>query len=674
MEIKAKHAQTNNDNMGNYEKYSMSIYHFNLQYMAGSRSAYFKLVKASLQPFLKFFNEFPHWKASLELQGHMIGFLGRHFPEDLSLLQKLNSRGQIELVNVHYSDQIYLAYPYRDMQESCKLNTEIFTKYGLKRSGVFFAQENFFGEGAEKFMYENNYHIALLNQHFYNLHHNEHPFAPYYTYKRVDALIKGSHGFIAPDGSENINVNQVFSYWDDGELAFARGNNYMPGYGPSPEAYQNHIWKYKKLQKKGYQMVSVEDYINRMKELKLTPYKLGPVTDGSWNMPYYGGVYLWMGTYRLPWERDGDIRSLTYQVRNILLSTESTITWCKEHGLKIAAEIYIDLKMAWKHLLLAEVSDSTGQTPVLVEVHYSEKESADCQRYCKKIIQRLAEECKAQTITNFPLNKYIDTKTATISDSNPIYEGKQCCSNFNKPPNDNYKLNTINQQSKTVNADFQPIPISKVSELIGGKINLIRVRKNSVKFSAYMSPLPGEIKEGSHVVLDINWKSLPTYFVNRVMAFFRTDKYKTFTPLYDRNIGNYAGLIFPLHGEQLIYCPALMEDDPKIYNFNEFDSKRFWLPLPNGLIGLGNDVYLIKHNAYGNTHIATTVNLDKQFINGGSTGKTVSLMTLNAPHTKFKWRFSIFKGSIKDAAVLANKINVNPVVQISLEKPCDKRR
>ena len=126
------------------EKYALSIYHFNLQYKAGDKNSYFHLHRSSMKPFLRFFDRHPNWAVSLELQGHYLKFIERYFPDDLALFRKLNQRDQLELVSVHYSDQIYLAYPLRDLQESININKEIFKDLGLTQSGVWFGQEIFF--------------------------------------------------------------------------------------------------------------------------------------------------------------------------------------------------------------------------------------------------------------------------------------------------------------------------------------------------------------------------------------------------------------------------------------------------------------------------------------------------------------------------------------------------
>jgi len=659
--------------MNKIEKYSLSIYHFNLQYKAGDKKSYFKLIEASFQPFLKFFLENSNWKVDLELQGHFIAFLARHFPDDLENLIKLNERNQIEIVNVHYSDQIYLAYPYLDMQMSFKFCEEIFKRYNLKRSSVFFAQENFFGEGAEKYMVDHGYSIALLNQHYYSHHYGKPPYAPYYKYKNIDVLLKTTHGYKSDD--KGIEITQKFSYWGDGELAFARGNNYMPFYGPSKKAYLNHKIKYRKLELEGFKMITVEDYIKRMKQLNIQPMEIGPLTDGSWNMRYYGGVYLWMGTYRLPWERDADIRSLTYRAREKLIMTEQIMNLVNSNGIKIPKNLYGYLKLAWKHLLLAEVSDSTGQTPVPIEIYYSINESNEVYRYCNLIIKKIKEICeKNEKKFEIPIGKFIDT-SKSIDELSSNHDSAIINIKFYPPI---YGIFSNLQEIESNESYFEKLNFNQVKELFSIEnksffIRFLHMIPSSIKINFYKPnneiiknlkiPIGVDLTKIEQVIFDVSWVPKHTAFLSRILAFARTEKNKTFSDLFDRKFGNYAGIILPLFERKLIYCPALMETEPKEYLLDQFDFKNYrtWLGLPNGLIGLGKDRYLIKHNSFGNTCIAITLSLDNQFL---TERPAVCLITLNPPRVKFNWRISIVKGPLNEVTKLANRININPILPI----------
>ena len=218
----------------------------------------------------------------------------KFYPEDLAIFQKLNKRDQLELVSVHYSDQIYLAYPERDLQESLNINNEIYQELGLTRSGIWFGQENLFGPGiAERMMERNGFHTALVNNH-YVWHHKHYPKEetrpPYWKFPNVDP---GKVNFLTNWGQgyqdEKIRVTQSFSYWGDAELAFG-ATPYFDFLAQPLQQYTKNLLKYTKLEKQGYRICKVSDYIQRVQELKLPP-KQGPLlTDGTWNTRYYQGL------------------------------------------------------------------------------------------------------------------------------------------------------------------------------------------------------------------------------------------------------------------------------------------------------------------------------------------------------------------------------------------------
>ncbi len=619
------------ENEKSIEKYALSIYHFNLQYKAGDKDSYFRLHKASMQPFLRFFLQYPKWNVSCEIQGHYLDFMARHFPEDLEKFRTLNQRGQLELVCVHYSDQIFLAYPERDLVESLKINDEIFDKYGLIRSNVWFGQENFFGQGLLKNIFPRfGFRTALLNKH-YHWHHDmdyKKTDAPFWAFHEVDDKSGKTANFLTSSGqryvSEEHEIQQRFSYWGDAELAFG-STPYLPWLAKPKRQYIQHALKYFKLQKEGYKISTVSDYIDRCLELKLKPAVGPPLTEGSWNIRYYGGVYLWMGYYRLPFERDGDIRSRTFQTRAELLKTEALLQWALREGILVdeGQELRIWLRMAWRHQLLAEVSDSTGQTPFPIELAYSYNECEECLRYCRMIFQTINVALQAQGKT-FP-GRYFDLFDQKFRTEPPLVLER-------------------NEQ----------VDIREIQNWFETPINLLRVKKRKSKASLWRADLPSGF-EGEHFLLDFSWSNYYTLFLNRVFAFFKDSELNPkFTEKFDNYWGNYAGIKFPLADRKLRYCPALLEDEFHTYSIEDFSFRETWLPLPNGLIGLGNDVYVIKHNRFGNTHIACTVDYARNPSYAG-------FIVLNPPRNhKFDWRFSLFRGSEQEAVELANRLNVSP--------------
>ena len=79
-----------------------------------------------------------------------------------------------------------------------------------------------------------------------------------------------------------------------------------------------------------------------------------------------------------------------------------------------------------------------------------------------------------------------------------------------------------------------------------------------------------------------------------------------------------------------------------------------WLPVPNGLIGLGNDWYVIKHARLEN--LAARVNVTTPTI--GFWDETVRLDL--AP----TWQFDVLQGTAADALAVANALNIAPTVDL----------
>jgi hypothetical protein len=614
------------------EKYSLSIYHFNLQYKAGDVKSYHALHRSSMRPLLRFYDRHPKWALSLEIQGHYIEFMKKFYPEDFAMFLKLNQRDQLELVSVHYSDQIYLAYPYRDLSESIKINDEIYAKLGLNRSGIWFGQENLFGPGIyHRVMESHNYQTALLNNH-YIWHHKhytpEERRPPYWKFPEIDHdrinfITNYGQSYENPD--QKIRINQSFSYWGDAELAFG-ATPYFSFLARPIEQYTKNLLKYTALEKAGVKIVKVSDYINRVKELKLPP-KEGPIlTDATWNTRYYQGVYLWMGQYRFPWEKDAEIRSMTYRTRAHLLVVEKLVEWALRQGFPHPYRLKLWLKYAWRHMMLAEVSDSTGQSPARIEVRYSIEECNAVENYLFMLLKEIKGKYQ------FP-GFYIDPMN---SNANP----------FSDEPCPNEELG-------------EKVSLDTIQSLFPSPITILRAHLKKTK--CVVHKVNDEFgAENRHYILDLIFK--PKYYTplwQRILSFAREgEKKPEFTQLYDIHLGNYAGILFPLIEDVVSCSPACMEDELKSHHISEFDFDRTSLPLPNGLIGLGKNLYVIKHNCYGDTHIACTLDFT-------TNPRTAGFMVMNPPSDAlYLWRYSIFKGEPEEALELAMNINVFPTRKI----------
>ncbi len=113
---------------------------------------------------------------------------------------------------------------------------------------------------------------------------------------------------------------------------------------------------------------------------------------------------------------------------------------------------------------------------------------------------------------------------------------------------------------------------------------------------------------------------------------------------------------FPRFADIVAYSPGLMDDVVRSYPFSafEFQDDHVWLPVPNGLIGLGNDWYVIKHARLEN--LAARVNVTTPTI--GFWDETVRLDL--AP----TWQFDVLQGTAADALAVANALNIAPTVDL----------
>ena len=111
---------------------------------------------------------------------------------------------------------------------------------------------------------------------------------------------------------------------------------------------------------------------------------------------------------------------------------------------------------------------------------------------------------------------------------------------------------------------------------------------------------------------------------------------------------------FPFTGTTIAYSPGLIEDEVRAYDFSEFSwlLDEVYLPLPNGLISLGDDLWLIKHTRA--VHIAARLSPSDEFVRFID----AAIWAETADH----WVFDVFRGSAEDALAAANRINIDPVV------------
>ena len=382
------------------EKYAIGMFHFNLQYVAGDFKIESKIIRNSVYPVLQFFEKNPQYKSDIEIQGYAIETFAEEHPEVLALLKKLVNRGQIELVIAHYSDQFFIAYPALDLQKSIEISDQILAENGIKRSRVFFGQEIQWTPAYASVL-KDKYDLVVTSS-------DPHGHYRGATLPLVNVTYGDDHilGLIGAGENKLDGLTWDFAFLDDGEVFNTL--DYNSDFNIVPEQEKKSIDNFKRLQKEGYKFVTMTELANKIKNLK--GYKIPDypfVPEGTWNMSVCG-PFMWMGRQRTGIEKDGLTRAASYQLRGVVLLAEKLVDFAASKGFDVST-LRKMIQEAWKHLLLSEVSDSSGWSPWLVEVQYTDNEVANAELIIKEVMKSLKELLPVDD-----KNYLVNTKTGLV--------------------------------------------------------------------------------------------------------------------------------------------------------------------------------------------------------------------------------------------------------------------
>lgn len=356
------------------DRFLLSLLHFNIQYCAGGTeglitvegfptddaSVQDQIVAESFEPVLAMLERHPGWHMDIELQAYMVEVLAGRHPEVLDRLRALAESGQVELVSFHYSDQLLLAFPWRDQQKSLALTAAVFDRYDLPLSDVVLAQEGQFGEGMLERMPEFGYRTAILPKNLAGALWGADPTAATWRYgEEVRVLIGG--GSYETDG-----YRLDWDFLDDGEL-YATGalNCYLgPAFVTDEAALARREAALGEQEAAGARLVTIGEFMAAHGDDAAEP--LPDVVDGTWQPDDTDNFGLWMGGMGLFGVDDDDgVRVANVRARHMLAAAE--LVEDADTGL---------VEEGWKAALLGEVSDATGWNPIATEVAYGTDHAA----------------------------------------------------------------------------------------------------------------------------------------------------------------------------------------------------------------------------------------------------------------------------------------------------------
>jgi len=376
------------------EKYSIALYHFNTQYLAGNTQAEMYIVTESLHNILSMYDRHPSWKFNVELSGSGLETIHDKYPSTYDLLVKLINREQLELTLSPYSEQLSLAYTYEDMKRSLEINENILKNHSLGKSNILFLQEGQWHPAWVK-LREYGYDTFLVAESTLEYHGVRNP-APILEYEYL-----GEEGYLVvypdPDirqvgARKSGDVAYVWRWANDGEVSNTDGSS-----GTGAESFRLnakrmklHESRLESIEKWGFRFIKISEWVEVAKLNGFVGKLEKFIPDATWQIYTVKGPKLWMGINCHDYENDGYVRAVCYRARNKLLAVETLFNWYRNNvSLNLQREIEANITAAWKHLLLSEVSDSTGWMPREEEVLYSLSHAELASEYCDSVTKAL---------------------------------------------------------------------------------------------------------------------------------------------------------------------------------------------------------------------------------------------------------------------------------------------
>ncbi|MFH2007812.1 MAG: MYXO-CTERM sorting domain-containing protein [bacterium] len=586
------------------ERFSLSMFHFNVQYVAGGLVGFpdgethmggFDLDDAELQdviivesfePVLDLLIAHPTWKLTLELQGHMVEAMQARHSLVLDKLRTLVDDGQVELVSFHYSDQLFLAYPRLDLVRSQEILDEVLADAGLTLSPVVFCQEGQFGEGMARLAPDHGQTILGLPKNLFRYQHvaEYDVAAPLYELEDTDVIIIGR-------GFDSTELAVTWSFFDDGELMATNGMDpYLgPNFAHDPESVAEYEQQLLDHEAAGYQIATISEYVAYVKAQGFPQPPLPPVLDGTWQPPSTESIHQWMGRSGLfdgvyQCERDNEILTGHVRTRHQILTAETLLAWARQEALVGDDEYPTGLRECWRPALLGQVTDGSGINPFIGEMDYA-REHARLGRDCARtIIADIADRAGSPYLQ-------VDNETGAVTTLDASPENPATPADPQLTAADGF---TVDAPARDVVTTW---------EAVGPGTNLYRV---TLEFTAA------------------------------------------------RNGSRYLEVTFPWELDELRLTPGLVEDEVRTYPLADFDFQegRIFLPVGNGLIGLRDNLWLIKDTSH--------VHLAARFEPGDPVVRFID--ETPGPDDPVTWVFYLFQGNESEALAQANRLNVRPTI------------
>jgi len=403
---------------------------------------------------------------------------------------------------------------------------------------------------------------------------------------------EGGTLIVGPGGVDpDSGVDVSWTFFDDGELRATANwiNPYLAPLGQlDPERIAEYEASLEAREADGWKLTSVSDLVRHLEAQGVEKRPAPPLLDGTWQAPSTDSIHRWMGGRNEVFVGEDEDNPLRTGNARARALADAT-----QVMLDAATDAATDadreaMGRIWEDLWKAQVSDGSGVNPWTGEIRYCAAKNAAVTAASASLRETLADALDLDGAYVVDLA----ARTVTAGDA-PAPLAWQ---------------STDVPEGVTVVADAREVDVSAV---VAGPVTRV-----TVAFGA---------AEGCPPAADD-----PTCDAREVRVGFARA---------DRNIA---------------YCPGLIEDEVRTYAEGEFTflEGQAFLPLANGLIGLGGDRWVVKHTR--TCHIAARVapdDPDVAFID-----RTIR------EERESTWVFDIVSGTEAEALYWANAINTDPTL------------
>lgn len=605
------------------QRFALGILHFNIFYTIGNVPSYHRQVRESIIPVLDLLSRHSDWCFTIEMSGISIEFLAKNYPSVLDRIRSLILSKQIELISSTYSPQIWISFPLYDLVKSIELNIRLLKNYNLKTSKIFFSQENFCGEGIKAI--SKYFEYALIKDDYYFYLHAEHTseifISPFYHLGKMKVMVGWGHilEMVITDLSIDEEESDELQFLKDNVKAvhcdFLKSVEQKYNYGTKPE----FTGKFKDFEWTWFHYGSAE----RFSKPHIRPENINTCqVDRNWSL--YIEKLLEKkekSGFRFSSIQDffSRVANLHYQASPLLPLLDGS--WNMENSRGGFIWMGLNNELSENDVLVRNINWKSRNMLLACEFLFHEfyKKNAAPLELAEKIKDAWSHQLLAE-----------------VSDATGWYP-HQCEINF-----------SIGKSEKVLNivADVAS-SIKLVSDETICKVDV----NNKKIYYGVLDKIHQEHQIKKNELFLSNFELLGAegiFYCYQSNSSLQKIIFKI-TPTGE----NICGVKFPWASDIFSYSPALMEDELVTYSVKEFSPDIIYLPLTNGIIGVGGETFIIKHNEC--MSMAACLNYNDSF---------VGFLIENPVNCEMWWTITLFKGSASAALDVANSINVFPTITI----------